>query len=503
MNLAQKGYSWKKLSDLYKLTPEPETHQASVMFPGFEGLWCKLIMSVTAFATTENSVALIYGPLNCNWAIRNFKTTDYALFYGNAFLHMPTINMDQNIIVMGGIDKLIKGIKEVDKHYKPDIIGIFDSCAPALIGDDIETAIQKAQSDCHATLKYFPSAGLAAPWLGKSIEQIASEYVSMMQPATKIPDTVNIIGQYKEKFCTKAHQKKCKFHDYLDEATELTKYIEALDLKLHRVLISGGPKYIKTASEASVNMISCPTWGYPIAEKMHEQFEIPFGRHSIPVGFSATARWITELAQMTNRQDKAEQFIRSQKTLIEPLFNKVKSLTSSRIALIECGRNTQTSFARAMALGRMTQELGMTPFFFNAHPLEIKAKHYDVNYFLYDNFDPDFLFGPYPYQKSVSIPDILDNLNLSENDFIYFTEDVFPFARSDDFDVSNAPRVETGVHLRRIKDATSRGMGFSGTKSILIQIEQALKTAMRKTRPSLYARLTGKFYEFENENYRT
>jgi nitrogenase molybdenum-iron protein alpha/beta subunit len=500
MELLKQGYEWKKLSELYHLTPDPGTTQASEMFPGFEGLWCKLIMSVTAFATTENSVALIYGPLNCNWAIRNFKTTDYALYYGNAFIHMPTVNMDQNIIVMGGIDKLIEGIKEVDKHYKPEIIGIFDSCAPALMAEDINTVVNKVQPHCNATLKYFPSAGLAAPWLGKSIEEIASEYVNMMQPTNKIPDTVNIVGQYKEKFCIKRAQKNCHFHDYLDEGTELKQYIEALGLKLHRVLISGGHKYITTASEASINMISCPTWGYPIAEKMFERFITPYGRHSIPMGLESTNKWVRELGTLTKQQKKAETFILSQVDIIKPLMDKVKYHTKGRVALIECGRNTQTSFARAMALGRMCQELEMMPYFFNAHPLEIKAKKHDVDYFLYDNFNPDILFGAYPYQKPVSVISILKNLNLSENDFIYFTEDVFPFAKAESFDLSNAPKVETGVHLRRIKGAASRGMGYSGTISILNQINEALKTASRKNRPTLYSRLSGKFYEFEYEN---
>ncbi|MEW5819556.1 MAG: nitrogenase component 1 [Cyanobacteriota bacterium] len=502
MTLTKTEYSWKKLSELYTLTPEPDTSQASEMFPGFEGLWCKLIMSVTAFATTENSVALIYGPLNCNWAIRNFKTTDYALYYGNAFLHMPTINMDQNIIVLGGLNKLIKGIIEVDKHYKPDIIGIFDSCAPALIGEDILTAIQKAQPECKARLKYFPSAGLAAPWLGKSIESISSEYIDLMEKLPIEPDTVNILGQYKEKFCTLAHQKKCNFHDYLDEATELTKYIEALGLKLHRVMISGGHKYIKTASQASINTISCPTWGYPLALKMQEKFETPYCRHSIPMGFNATKKWILELARLTKKTRIAEDFIDKEYLKLEPLLKTVKTKVKGKIGLIECGRNTQTSFARAMALGRMLEELGIKPYFFNSHPLEIKAKKHDVDYFLYDDFNPHILFGSYPYQKPVSIMYIVNNLNLSEKDFIYFTEDVFPFEKAGSLDLSCSAKVETGVHLRRIKGATSRGMGFTGTESILKQILYSITTSERKSKPTLYARLNGRFYDFENENNR-
>ena len=118
--------------------------------------------------------------------------------------------------------------------------------------------------------------------------------------------------------------------------------------------------------------------------------------------------------------EKAEKYLKEQYLLIEPLQKKVKSLVENKIALIECGRNTQTSFARAMALGRMCKELGMIPYFFNAHPLEIKAKKYDV-----ENFktaaDFELWFRVLEFGKFGTILKPLINYRQSSNSYSFRT----------------------------------------------------------------------------------
>jgi len=295
--LAKNGYKWMKVSEMLNETP-PVTASCEInkRFPGYEGLWCKLIMAVTSYAMTKNSVAVIHGPTNCAWAVRNFCSTNYSLYYGNPFLHMPVTNIDQNSVIQGGSEALIKTLLEVDKDYNPEHICVFDTCSTALIADDIQTAISNAQKDCRAKIDYIPSAGFTSIPLGKSIEEITVKYADMMEtPSEVLENTVNILGQYKEqpehivskdsyasalpplrmtsKICTgkrdgsgggcgKGRGK------YPDDASELTRMVESIGLKIHRILISGNYDYIKSAPQAAVNVISCPTWGLPLAEKM-------------------------------------------------------------------------------------------------------------------------------------------------------------------------------------------------------------------------------------------
>ena len=144
--LSKLGYKWVKVSEMFDEALSASSNcRIMNKYPGFEGLWCKLIMSVTGYAMTNNAVAVIHGPANCAWAVRNFTSTNYSLYYGNPFLHMPVTNIDQNDVISGGSEKLIKTLIEVDRDYKPEHICVFDTCSTALIADDIKTAIKSAQ----------------------------------------------------------------------------------------------------------------------------------------------------------------------------------------------------------------------------------------------------------------------------------------------------------------------------------------------------------------------
>lgn len=499
-----------KVSELFEETP-PVTSCCEInkKFPGYEGLWCKLIMAVTSYAMTKNSVAVIHGPTNCAWAVRNFCATNYSLYYGNTFLHMPATNIDQNLVVNGGYDALIKTLTEVDNDYKPEHICVFDTCSTALIADDIETAVANAQKHCSAKIDYIPSAGFTSIPLGKSIEEITIKYADMMEsPSEILKDTVNILGQYKEQQDSstgKCHGKRdgsgmgCGKGrgKYPDDASELTRMVEEIGLKIHRILISGNHDYIKSAPQAAANVISCPTWGLPLAKKMKEKFNTPYLPHSVPIGIEPTSKWIRDLASFTGKEKDAEEFVSKEVSEIKELFDKTKNLVKGKTALIECGRNSQTAFARPMALARALQELGMTPYLFGLHPLELKAKAVDVEYFMSDCFDPQILAGNYPYQQPLDITEVAKSLNLPEGEYIYFTQDVFPMAKAGTFDPENIPRVETGVHLRRIINAPGRGVGFRGAKALYENIIEALMFSSGNKKATLYGRVHGKFYEFE------
>jgi len=495
--LKKQGFEWVRVSRMFETTPETDF---KCRFPGYSGLWCRLIMAVTSYAMTKNSVAVIHGPSNCAWAVRNFCQTDYALYYGNPFLHMPVTNIDQNDVISGGMDKLVETLKQVDKDYNPEHICVFDTCSTALIGDDIETAINMAQKDCCAKIDYISSAGFTTPPLGKSIEETALRYAEMMEPPSEIPEnTVNILGQYKEQQDSSPMpgKKRCKNKrgKYKDDASELTRLIEGLGLNIHRILISGNHDYIKTAPQAKVNVISCPTWGFPLAKRMEEKFNTPYIKQCIPIGIEPTKKWVMELAKFTGREQEAEKFIQKEIDKLMPVFERAKSFVKGKVALMECGRNSQTAFARPMAMARALEELGMTVRLFGLHPLELKAKAMDYEYFMQEGFDPMILNGNYAYQQPVNIAHVIEDLGLKEGEYVYFTQDVFPAARGGVFDPANVPRAETGVHLRRVKNAPGRGVGFKGAKALYENIIEAVMFSERKSKPTLYGRVHGNFYE--------
>lgn len=468
-------------------------------YPGYEGLWCKLIMAVTSYAMMKNTVAVIHGPANCGWAVRNFCQTNYCLYYGNEFLHMPTTDIDQNDVISGGINKLITVLKQVDIDYKPEYICVFDTCSTALIGDDIKSAINSIQNTCNAQISYVPSAGFTSPPLGKSISEVSAGYAEIMEkPSETLNNTVNILGQYKEQPADGHHKggKTCKNRGkYPDDTVELTRLIEEIGLNVHRILIAGTHEYIRTAPMAKVNVINCPTWGIPLAERMKEKFGMPYIRQCIPIGIKPTEKWVMELAKHTEKEKEANEFIKKELEQVMPLFDKTKRLVEGKTALIECGRNSMTAFARPMALAMALEELGMTARLFGLHPVELKAKEDDYRYFIDEGFNPLILDGSYPYQQPVNISLLTEDLGLKSGEYIYFTHDVFPMARGGAFDPSSTAKVETGVHLRRVINAPGRGIGFRGATALYENIIESVMFSGHTQNATLYGRIHGKFSE--------
>ena len=213
---------------------------------------------------------------------------------------------------------------------------------------------------------------------------------------------------------------------------------------------------------------------------MEEMFGTPHLKHCIPMGIESTSGWIRELAGFFGKEEQAERLIQKEVEELLPLYEKARKLVNGKIALIECGRSSMTAFARPMALARMLTELGMIPYLFGLHPLELKAKKMDLDYFFSEGFDPQIISGSYAYQQPVNINHIIEDLGIDENQYVYFTEDVFPMARGGYFDASNIPRVESGVHLRRAINAPGRGIGFRGTKALVQNVIEAVNAAKKK-----------------------
>ncbi len=120
-----------------------------------------------------------------------------------------------------------------------------------------------------------------------------------------------------------------------------------------------------------------------------------------------------------------------------------------------------------------------------------------LNISLVKVFDPMILAGNYAYQQPVDVAEAAKSLNLQEGEYVYFTQDVFPMAKAGIIDPENIPRVETGVHLRRVINAPGRGVGFMGAKALYENIIEAIKFSSGNKKATLYGRVHGKFYGFE------
>ncbi len=497
-----KKYEWKDISEVVKETPPMNAEQAiDDLFPGSWGAWCRWQWSITLTGHIDNCVVVLHGPLGCNTSGRVFHGLHFEEHFGLPFLNIACTDMSNNQVVLGGEDELEETIKQVDRDYNPPLIVVHSNCCAGLNMDDISGIVKRVQDNVKAKVIYIPTEGFSCTWPGDMMERNMPLYVEqIMEKPDKIDKRgVNIVGLYKDLFCGSGMpSNKIWKRNYPSNADELGRTIEALGLRVHRALLGGDYEYIRTAPEAAVNVIDCPGWGYPLAEKMKELFGTPYLPHGKPIGVECTIRWINDLANFMGVKNEADRFINREYSEIKEIWEKAKSLAKGKVALINGVRSVLVSVTRPLAQARFAQELGMTPYLFNLIPVAAKSKEYVVEYFVKDGTNPKLLAGPYPYQKPVNIFDVIKDLGISSEDVVYFHQDVF---REGILDPSMTAVVDNvGQPFRRAKDCP-RDVGFRGTLGMARDVITAIQAAKRRNRvfvrPTLYGRLSGKNFDFE------
>jgi len=497
--LKSMGYRWLPLKEAWESLPEIDTAEFNELCPGYEGVWCRYLWTATFFQQFFRDVVIVtHGPLSCVAAVKNFKQTHYSLNSALPFAHSPCTNMDENAVIMGGTEILADTLRRVDREYRPRLIIINDTCASYMIHDDVDQVIRDLEGEVKAKIVYTPSPGFAGVQCGKAMEAMGPLVVSLMDPPQKVDrDGVNVLGLYYDTRFTEAEGRKHQ------GSTEAYSYLmEGLGLKVHRVMNAGDYDYLRTAPEARVNTIHTAMWGYPVARAMEESFGTPWLKRQIPMGLEGTRQWVMDLARFMGREEEAEWFTREEEEELVPLFEETKKWAEGTVLLVECSRNSQGKIGEMLAYARLGQELGMRPYVYSVHPIEFKSQKDDVEAIAdVEGFNPPVLVGPYPYHQPVSVEDVMEDLEVNEDHCLYIYDDVFPYAKSGSFDPSNVASCNTSAQMKRIKGASSYGVGYAGTAATYRGMIEAFKTARRKSKPTFYGRVWSSTpFEFQFTN---
>jgi nitrogenase molybdenum-cofactor synthesis protein NifE len=251
--------------------------------PGGAAGGCAFDGAKIALQPITDVAHLVHGPIACegnSWDNRGAKSSGSRL-YRTSF----TTDITENDIVFGGEKHLFKSIKEIIDKYDPPAVFVYQTCVPAMIGDDIGAVCKAAAEKFGKPVIPVISPGFVGPKnLGNKLagEAILDYVIGTEEPDYTTPYDINIIGEY-------------------NLAGELWQVKPLLDELGIRILscISGDGRYHEVASShrARATMMVCSTAMINIARKMEERYGIPFFEGSFyGVGdMSDTLRQIAEL----------------------------------------------------------------------------------------------------------------------------------------------------------------------------------------------------------------
>ena len=94
---------------------------------------CKLFGAYATVSGIRNAFPLFHSPCGCQYYIRVCM-----LLHDGIDPVILSSDLSQEDVIYGGEERLKKSILACQKAYDPDLIVVLSSCAPSLVGDDIE-----------------------------------------------------------------------------------------------------------------------------------------------------------------------------------------------------------------------------------------------------------------------------------------------------------------------------------------------------------------------------
>ena len=236
--------------------------------PGSAAGGCAFDGAQIALLPIADVAHIVHGPIACagsSWDNRGTRSSGPRLYK----IGMTTDLTEQDVIMGRGEKRLFHSIRQAVESYSPAAVFVYNTCVPALVGDDIGAVCKAAEERWGTPVVPVDAAGFyGTKNLGN---RIAGESMVKYVCGTREPDPlpagsvrdgitvhdVNLIGEY-------------------NIAGELWHVLPLLDELGIRVLctLSGDARFreVQTMHRAEVNMMVCSKAMINVARKLQEAF---------------------------------------------------------------------------------------------------------------------------------------------------------------------------------------------------------------------------------------
>lgn len=236
--------------------------------PGSAAGGCAFDGAQIALLPIADVAHIVHGPIACagsSWDNRGTRSSGSRLYK----IGMTTDLTEQDVIMGRGEKRLFHSIKQAVETYSPAAVFVYNTCVPALVGDDIGAVCKAAEERWGTPVVPVDAAGFyGTKNLGNRIAGEAMvKYVCGTREPDPLPDgaqrdgmkihDVNLVGEY-------------------NIAGELWHVLPLLDELGIRVLctLSGDARFreVQTMHRAKVNMMVCSKAMINVARKLEDAF---------------------------------------------------------------------------------------------------------------------------------------------------------------------------------------------------------------------------------------
>jgi len=290
-----------------------------------------------------DAIHLVHGPIGCasyTWDIRGSLSSNSELFR-NSF----STDLKERDVIFGGEPKLTQAIDDLVEKYNPKLIFVYSTCIVGVIGDDVEAVCKKQALKYGIEILPIQSSGFlgnkAAGYRAACeglLKLIRPEQGRRLKPKKK---TLNLLGDF----------------NLAAEAWIVKSYLEQIGVELN-VTFTGDSTYtkLKEACSASLNVVQCAGSMIYLAQKMENEYQIPYLKISF-IGIEDTIASLRKIAAFFEDPQiiaNTEKFIGEEVAKIQPILDYYRSKLEGKKAAVYVGGGF-----KAISLIKQFKELGM------------------------------------------------------------------------------------------------------------------------------------------------
>lgn len=350
-----------KAKDIAELLDEPacdhnkkEKSGCAKPKPGTAAGGCAFDGAQIALLPIADVAHIVHGPIACagsSWDNRGTRSSGPMLYR----IGMTTDLTEQDVVMGRSEKRLFHAIKQAIEDYNPPAVFIYNTCVPALVGDDVDAVCKAAIERWGIPVVPVDAAGFyGTKNLGNRIggESMLKHVIGTRDPDPKPADSpipiydINLIGEY-------------------NIAGELWHVMPLFDELGIRILctLSGDARFreVQTMHKADANMMVCSKALINVGRKLKERYGTPYFEGSF-YGISDTSTAFREIARLIGDEDltrRTEALIaREEKRIAEELNEWRDHLKGKRVLLFTGGVKSWSVISALQDLGMIVVATG-------------------------------------------------------------------------------------------------------------------------------------------------
>jgi len=410
---------------------------------------------------------ILHGPAGCSnigsganivgrQAALRINKTYQAVVYGD--------DMNENDTIFGGIDSLKELAEKVIETRHPKALFLVNSCASAVIGEDIDSLVTELQEEYDIPIGNVNCEGFKSRvWFtGVDAMDHAVLRTLVKEPKEK-RDVINFINFFES------------------ERTNLSELFQRLGVGIQFLYLNSSVEEIEHIAEARATVAVCSTLGTYLGHALEQKYGVPFLKTINPMGMQGFEAWFMGIASILGREAEAQEIIDQEKEQYLSKINEMKKKTQGLKAVLAMG----AGFSYEMA--RVLQELGIEILWMSSGHLDQRQDG--------DNIPPaiEFLGAHSPNNFGTNVS---DNQNFEILNIIHEQKPDIFFSRHPGFTVwatkLNIPAVYVGDEYL--------AFGYKGTLALARMIDDAITNRSFAEHLSAYTKLPYTDWWFEQKH---